>query len=113
MGDSLPAPLTQAVAAIEESCDRSIDSHQVLFRPGQQRTDLRSFERDGCPLGIVFVVIGGQRGRLDDGVELAGQRRDAVQRGGPLNVEAVVHRLVLESGSHVHIIDGFDRGCNG
>jgi hypothetical protein len=36
-----------------------------------------------------------------------------VQRGGPLGVEAVVHRLVLKSGSHVHIIDGFDRGRNG
>lgn len=85
----------------------------MLFRPGQQGTDLGSFERDSRPLGIVFVVIGGQRARLDDGVELAGQRRDAVQGSGPLGIEAVVHRLVLKSGSHVQIIDGFDRGCNG
>lgn len=95
LGNRLAALLTYAVAAIEESCDRLIDRYQVPFRPGQQRTDLRPFERDSRPLGIVFVVIGSQRGGLDDGVELAGQRRDAVQRAGPLGVQTVAHRVLL------------------
>src|SRR6195952_24777 len=95
LGDRLAGPITYAVAAIEESCDRLIDRYQVPFRPGQQRTDLRPFERDSRPLGIVFVVIGSQRGGLDDGVELAGERRDAVQRAGPLGVQTVAHRVLL------------------
>jgi hypothetical protein len=36
-----------------------------------------------------------------------------VQGSGPLGVEAMVHRPVLKSGSHIQIIDGFNRGRNG
>jgi hypothetical protein len=95
LGNRLPAPLTQAIAAIEESFDRPVESYQILLRLGTQGTDLRSFERDSRPFRIVLVVIGCEGGGLHDAVELAVQRRDSVDCGGPFAIEKIVHRCVL------------------
>jgi hypothetical protein len=91
-GDRPAAPLAPSVAALPEPAEGGVQLGEVGPGLVEQGGQMGPLERDSGAFGIVLVVGGDPRGRLDDPVELAAHRGDPVQGLLPLGGQRVADR---------------------
>ncbi len=97
LGDGATAPLAREVATRPHTPFGMVYGSKIAACGGEQALSLCPLEPDRRTLWIVFIVMGGEPGRVGDRVDLLAQRLGSLPGVGPQLGQGVKNSLVIHS----------------